>query len=60
MTFVFWLSLALSGPFYLRLWGSMYPARIRGRLVGLRDRSGLQPPRWPRSPAASSPTSSAG
>ena len=34
VTFVFWLSLALSGPFYLRLWGSMYPARIRGRVVG--------------------------
>jgi len=35
VTFAFWLSLALSSPFYLRLWGSMYPARIRGRLVGL-------------------------
>jgi MFS family permease len=35
VTFAFWLSLALSGPFYLRLWGSMYPARIRGRLVGV-------------------------
>jgi MFS family permease len=35
VTFTFWLSLALSSPFYLRLWGSMYPARIRGRLVGL-------------------------
>src|SRR6478752_6641864 len=35
VTFAFWLSLALSGPFYLRLWGSMYPARLRGRLVGL-------------------------
>ncbi|MFL5755954.1 MAG: MFS transporter [Chloroflexota bacterium] len=35
VTFAFWLSLALSSPFYLRLWGSMYPARIRGRLVGV-------------------------
>jgi len=35
VTFAFWLSLALSSPFYLRLWGSMYPPRIRGRLVGL-------------------------
>ncbi len=35
VTFAFWLSLALSSPFYLRLWGSMYPARVRGRLVGL-------------------------
>ena len=34
VTFAFWLSLALSSPFYLRLWGSMYPAQIRGRLVG--------------------------
>jgi MFS transporter, DHA1 family, staphyloferrin B biosynthesis exporter len=32
---VFWLSLSLSGPFYLRLWGSMYPARILGRVVGV-------------------------
>ena len=32
---VFWLSLSLGGPFHLRLWGSMYPARIRGRVVGL-------------------------
>jgi len=30
----FWLSLSLSGPFHLRLWGSMYPARVRGRVVG--------------------------
>ena len=32
---VFWLSLSLGGPFHLRMWGSMYPARIRGRVVGL-------------------------
>jgi MFS family permease len=31
---VFWLSLSLSSPFHLRLWGSMYPARVRGRVVG--------------------------
>ncbi|HEV8403127.1 MAG TPA: MFS transporter [Candidatus Limnocylindrales bacterium] len=31
---VFWLSLALSGPYYLRLWGTMYPSRILGRVVG--------------------------
>ncbi len=35
VTVVFWLSLSLSSPFYLGLWGSMYPARIRGRLVGV-------------------------
>jgi len=35
VTFAFWLSLSLSGPFYLRLWGSIYPARMLGRLVGV-------------------------
>lgn len=34
VSIVFWLSLSLSGPFHLRLWGSMYPARVRGRVVG--------------------------
>ena len=34
VSIVFWLSLSLSGPFYLRLWGSMYPPRILGRVVG--------------------------
>lgn len=29
-----WLSLSFGGPFHLRLWGSMYPARVRGRVVG--------------------------
>src|SRR6476659_6475085 len=32
---VFWLSLSFGGPFHLRLWGSMYPARLRGRVVGV-------------------------
>jgi hypothetical protein len=31
----FWLSLSLGGPFHLRLWGAMYPAAIRGRVVGV-------------------------
>jgi hypothetical protein len=35
VSIVFWLSLSLSGPFHLRLWGAMYPARVRGRVVGL-------------------------
>ena len=35
VSIVFWLSLSLSGPFHLRLWGSMYPARVRGRVVGV-------------------------
>lgn len=30
----YWLSLSMSGPFLLRLWGAMYPARVRGRVVG--------------------------
>ena len=32
---MFWLSLSFGGPFHLRLWGAMYPARLRGRVVGL-------------------------
>lgn len=32
---VFWLSLSFGGPFHLRLWGAMYPARLRGRIVGI-------------------------
>ena len=32
---VFWLSLSFGNPFHLRLWGSMYPARLRGRVVGV-------------------------
>jgi MFS family permease len=32
---LFWLSVSLGGPFHLRLWGSMYPARLRGRMVGV-------------------------
>ena len=31
---VFWVSLSFGGPFHLRLWGVMYPARLRGRVVG--------------------------
>jgi MFS family permease len=31
---IFWLSLSFGGPFHLRLWGAMYPARLRGRVVG--------------------------
>jgi MFS family permease len=34
VSFLYWLSLSLTGPFQLRLWGSMYPARARGRIVG--------------------------
>jgi len=31
---VFWISLSFSNPFQLRMWGVMYPARLRGRIVG--------------------------
>jgi MFS family permease len=34
VSFVYWLSLSITGPFQLRQWGSMYPARARGRVVG--------------------------
>ena len=34
VSIVFWLSLSLSAPYYLRLWGTMYPPRILGRVVG--------------------------
>jgi MFS family permease len=32
---VFWVSLSFGGPFHLRLWGAMYPARLVGRVVGV-------------------------
>ncbi len=32
---IYWLSHSLGGPFHLRLWGAMYPARLRGRVVGV-------------------------
>lgn len=35
VSIVFWLSLSFGGPFHLRLWGAMYPARLRGRVVGV-------------------------
>lgn len=31
----FWLSLSLGGPFHLQLWGRIYPAEARGRVVSL-------------------------
>ena len=34
VSLAFWLSLSFGGPFHLRLWGAMYPARMRGRVVG--------------------------
>jgi predicted MFS family arabinose efflux permease len=35
VSIIFWLSISFGGPFHLRLWGAMYPARLRGRVVGL-------------------------
>jgi MFS family permease len=32
---VFWASISLGGPYHLRLWGAMYPARSRGRVIGV-------------------------
>ena len=32
---LFWLSLSFTGPFQLRLWGAVYPSRVRGRVVGV-------------------------
>ena len=32
---IFWLSVSLANPFQLRLWGSLYPSRLRGRVVGV-------------------------
>lgn len=32
---VYWLSLSFSTPFQLRLWGVLYPSRLRGRIVGV-------------------------
>jgi MFS family permease len=34
VAFIFWMSLSFGGPFHLRLWGVMYPARLVGRMVG--------------------------
>ncbi len=32
---IFWISVSFGGPFHLRLWGAMYPARLLGRVVGM-------------------------
>jgi MFS family permease len=32
---IFWISLSFGSPFHLRLWGAMYPAGLRGRIVGV-------------------------
>lgn len=32
---LFCLSVSFGGPFHLRLWGAMYPSRLRGRMVGV-------------------------
>jgi MFS family permease len=34
ISIAFWLSLSFGGPYHLRLWGTIYPARLRGRIVG--------------------------
>jgi sugar phosphate permease len=35
VSLVAWLSISFGSPFHLRLWGAMYPARRRGRIVGV-------------------------
>jgi MFS transporter, DHA1 family, staphyloferrin B biosynthesis exporter len=35
VSLVSWLAISFGGPFHLRLWGAMYPARLRGRIVGV-------------------------
>ncbi len=30
----FWLSVSMTGPFHLRLWGAMYPRSVVGRVIG--------------------------
>jgi len=55
---VFWLSLSFGGPFHLRLWGAMYPARLRGRVVGVIGMGRAAAGALARSPAASWPTGS--
>ena len=35
MAIAFWLSISFGGPFHLRLWGAMYPAQLRSRVVGV-------------------------
>ena len=61
VAFVFWVSVSFGAPFQLRLWGATYP--------GPHPRAGRRacsvpavrpPPPSPRSPAACSPTGSAG
>ncbi|HET7727720.1 MAG TPA: MFS transporter [Candidatus Limnocylindrales bacterium] len=33
--FAFWLTAAFSSPLQVRLWSAMYPAELRGRLIGV-------------------------
>ena len=56
VSIVFWLSLSLSGPYYLRLWGTMYPPRILGRVVGFLGSGRAAAAALAASPAASWPT----
>ena len=48
---VFWLSISFGGPFHLRLWGAMYPARLRGRGSG--PGPALLSRRWDEGPIGS-------
>ena len=35
VSIAYWLSLSFGNPLHFRFWGSMYPARLRGRVVGV-------------------------
>jgi MFS family permease len=35
VAFGYWLSISLPGPFHVRLWGQLYPAHARGRILAL-------------------------
>ena len=34
IVFIFWISLSMSSPFQLRLWGALYPGGLVGRIIG--------------------------
>jgi MFS family permease len=35
VSLLYWLSISLPGPFHVTLWGQMYPANARGRILSL-------------------------
>ncbi|MFN8622308.1 MAG: MFS transporter [Chloroflexota bacterium] len=35
LVLLFWITVALSAPYQMRLWSAIYPTSVRGRLIGL-------------------------